>query len=570
MKKQNGICTMQNSSVRIKNSTSGITLIALIITIIVLLILAGVSISMALGDNGIITRSQYAKERHEYGTAKEIIELKVANLEMQKIAENNKDPQLQYIANGLWPEVDSEIEYVDVSTRVATTSSYITIGDSIDTIFVKLKAYKYEFEISRSGKIVSAKDTETKEKVEDDSDIDTGDDNTGVVDTTPPTVVVTQEDYYEEDTLKVNVEATDKESGIPENAIYNYYLTVYDSDFPSEPTYSGTESTFVFTQDTGITGIISYDVKVTVADAAGNVGAGYLEGADKYFECFVAGTPVSTVEGLRNIEDLKVGDIVLTYNLETQKAEEKEIVHTIESEDNVLVNITLENGEKLQNTPLHPYYISEKGWIEAENLKAGDILLTQENGKVKIAKVEIETLKEPVKVYNIETADNHNYFVGTSKILVHNIKCVFPDSEIEVSLDGDYILAKDIKVGDNIVYYNFETQQKEIGKVVKTYIHEDATDFVTYRFEDDTVLRVTDYHPIYTKEGWKSYTQYKGYEVPQVGDEVQTEDGWKKITDIEKWTGLEDCYDFAVETADGESANNYYANDVLVQSTLTK
>lgn len=36
----------------------GITLIALVITIIVLLILAGVSIAMLTGDNGILTRCQ--------------------------------------------------------------------------------------------------------------------------------------------------------------------------------------------------------------------------------------------------------------------------------------------------------------------------------------------------------------------------------------------------------------------------------------------------------------------------------------------------------------------------------
>ncbi len=36
----------------------GITLIALVITIIVLLILAGVSISMLIGDNGILTRGK--------------------------------------------------------------------------------------------------------------------------------------------------------------------------------------------------------------------------------------------------------------------------------------------------------------------------------------------------------------------------------------------------------------------------------------------------------------------------------------------------------------------------------
>ena len=41
---------------------NGITLIALVITIIVMLILAGVVISMVVGDNGIITKSKQAKK----------------------------------------------------------------------------------------------------------------------------------------------------------------------------------------------------------------------------------------------------------------------------------------------------------------------------------------------------------------------------------------------------------------------------------------------------------------------------------------------------------------------------
>ena len=39
----------------------GITLVALVITVIVLIILAGVTISLVVGDNGIITKSKEAK-----------------------------------------------------------------------------------------------------------------------------------------------------------------------------------------------------------------------------------------------------------------------------------------------------------------------------------------------------------------------------------------------------------------------------------------------------------------------------------------------------------------------------
>lgn len=55
---------------KVKN-TGGITLIALIITIIVLLILAGVSIAMLTGQNGILTQAQNAKQATEGAAAKE-------------------------------------------------------------------------------------------------------------------------------------------------------------------------------------------------------------------------------------------------------------------------------------------------------------------------------------------------------------------------------------------------------------------------------------------------------------------------------------------------------------------
>ena len=56
----------------------GITLIALVITIIVLLILAGVSIVMLTGDNGIITMSQEASFRTEMSQVREMVDMYLA------------------------------------------------------------------------------------------------------------------------------------------------------------------------------------------------------------------------------------------------------------------------------------------------------------------------------------------------------------------------------------------------------------------------------------------------------------------------------------------------------------
>ena len=60
---------------KFKKQVQGITLIALVVTIIALLILAGVAINLTIGDNGIITRAQKARLTSELATYKEELEM---------------------------------------------------------------------------------------------------------------------------------------------------------------------------------------------------------------------------------------------------------------------------------------------------------------------------------------------------------------------------------------------------------------------------------------------------------------------------------------------------------------
>ena len=60
----------------------GVTLIALVITIIVLLILAGVSIAMLTGDNGILTQAKSAKISQIEGQVREEVKLAVQATKM--------------------------------------------------------------------------------------------------------------------------------------------------------------------------------------------------------------------------------------------------------------------------------------------------------------------------------------------------------------------------------------------------------------------------------------------------------------------------------------------------------
>ena len=69
---------MKNLKTKAFKSTKGITLIALVVTIIVLLILAGVSIAMLTGNNGVLTKAGEAKVRTGDAGDLEKIQLEVA------------------------------------------------------------------------------------------------------------------------------------------------------------------------------------------------------------------------------------------------------------------------------------------------------------------------------------------------------------------------------------------------------------------------------------------------------------------------------------------------------------
>lgn len=72
-----------------KKSNEGITLIALVVTIIVLLILAGISISVLTGQNGILNRAVDAKEKSATANAKEEAQVALNGYLIEKKTNSN-------------------------------------------------------------------------------------------------------------------------------------------------------------------------------------------------------------------------------------------------------------------------------------------------------------------------------------------------------------------------------------------------------------------------------------------------------------------------------------------------
>lgn len=135
---------------KIKNS--GVTLISMVITVIVLLIIAGITINLTLGENGIINRGEMSVSEHNKQEATEKINLKITTTQMYKYSKEQRMPTLQELADNLIE--DEEIEYVELESKKFSALTKIDVGEN-NSIFTKLKQYPYEFEINSSLQLAS-------------------------------------------------------------------------------------------------------------------------------------------------------------------------------------------------------------------------------------------------------------------------------------------------------------------------------------------------------------------------------------------------------------------------------
>lgn len=99
-KRNNSISSRDNPIVKTKDMQSGITLIALVITIIILIILAGISINLVLEEDGILKKVKQTEEKTLIEQYKEKIEL----IKLEKRIEYENEITLEQLKN----EFDNE------------------------------------------------------------------------------------------------------------------------------------------------------------------------------------------------------------------------------------------------------------------------------------------------------------------------------------------------------------------------------------------------------------------------------------------------------------------------------
>ena len=142
-------------------------------------------------------------------------------------------------------------------------------------------------------------------------------------------------------------------------------------------------------------------------------------------DCFVAGTRVNTPQGYKNIEDISVGDIVLSYNHKTNKIQHSVVQATRKIEKNDLLRISTTDGRTIESTTDHRFWDVDNGYCRIDEFGEKSKFLVLTKGifltQTKIATKEY--IKQNKYVYDIQVADNHNFFV--EDILVHN--CIIAD-----------------------------------------------------------------------------------------------------------------------------------------------
>nr|WP_061235353.1 TIGR04388 family protein [Leptospira weilii] len=149
-------------------------------------------------------------------------------------------------------------------------------------------------------------------------------------------------------------------------------------------------------------------------------GEGYLNSQGEFVPrtCFTAGTLVHTATGAKKIEEVKVGDQVLSWDEESGEQGYHRVVKTFQRQTNVVYTLHYSNGTQVETTDEHPFYIENKGWVPAKDLRTGEASVLSNEKTLEIVSITIS--ERTTTVYNFEVEDAHSYYVSEVGILVHN------------------------------------------------------------------------------------------------------------------------------------------------------
>ncbi|MDM5182198.1 polymorphic toxin-type HINT domain-containing protein, partial [Massilia sp. DJPM01] len=146
--------------------------------------------------------------------------------------------------------------------------------------------------------------------------------------------------------------------------------------------------------------------------------------------CFATGTLVATPSGYVAIEALKLGDQVWTrLDDNTGAVFASTVTATHSRDDQPIYRLTLGQQsadanrriEQLLVTPGHPFYVRNRGFVSAIDLKVGDQLTSRDQSADRISVAALELIHQQGRTYNLTVDVGHTFFVGKFETWVHNV-----------------------------------------------------------------------------------------------------------------------------------------------------
>ena len=149
--------------------------------------------------------------------------------------------------------------------------------------------------------------------------------------------------------------------------------------------------------------------------------------------CFTADTLIQLVDGRQlSIADLLIEqeyktNYVYTVNEVTKKIELKPIKKVFQTKlVTELVEVKLDNGEKIQCTPEHRFMLRDGTYLQACKLTKNTLLMSlciedTNNKDIQYKVVSVTYINKSCAVYDLEIEDNHNFALA-SGVFVHNSK----------------------------------------------------------------------------------------------------------------------------------------------------
>lgn len=139
------------------------------------------------------------------------------------------------------------------------------------------------------------------------------------------------------------------------------------------------------------------------------------------FGCFDYNTEVLTEKGfmkLGYIVENKIDVKVWSYNFDKRQKELQPIYDYVKNENSPYIKVELDNGEKINCTPDHVFYLKNGEERRADFLSVGSEIMSNKFGNRKI--VNIVNCNHSAPSYCVTLCRNNNLFVTKSQILVHN------------------------------------------------------------------------------------------------------------------------------------------------------